>query len=194
MNPILRNLLLFGVQKTIPYTNLVTNGDFSDGTTGYDTLGFATHSVTDSVLSIVANGATPLGLDSQITTTAIQANHIYYTRIKYKVTNADCLEMKIYNVGTTAGNTSVVLRTTPTINTVYDEGVIMYVGASTGYFAVWFAHIYANEATANGKVMEVSQVMAIDLTAMFGAGNEPSLARCDTNMPFVATSGLCPAL
>ena len=46
--------------------------------------------------------------------------------------------------------------------------------ASTVPF-ILIRHRYVDAATANGKVMEVQKVLSINLTATFGAGNEPSL-------------------
>ena len=47
--------------------------------------------------------------------------------------------------------------------------------------SIWCAprHVYDSAEAAAGKVMEVKEVMVIDLTATFGAGNEPDKETCD---------------
>lgn len=58
----------------------------------------------------------------------------------------------------------------------------VFTATTGGSFSDGVTHTYADAATANGKVANVQYQLLIDLTALFGAGNEPTVAQMDALM------------
>ena len=160
-------------------TNLVTNGDFSNGTTGWTTTD--TISSTSNTLTHIANGSVrwPLVIRS-ISTLSWDVGKKILVRARIRVTNANCDSLLIrVNGSTGGGNINAVEYTLPVINQWYTVNVVVTRTTQTGSLNLEFAHIYVDTTTANGKILEVQYVSIIDLTNLFGSGNEPTVAQMD---------------
>ncbi|MDF2596462.1 MAG: hypothetical protein K0R69_2803 [Clostridia bacterium] len=156
--------------------NSIKNGDFNNGTTYWGTIS-ATLSVTNNVLSIIGNGTGALVAVTYDARTLANGYKEYH-RAEARVTNAvsSRLRMRLYS-GTLDAD---VLN--PIQNQWYDLSTIVTGTAGTAagaYYKTEFNSNYADAAAANGKGMEVKDVIAINLTALFGAGNEPTKEQCD---------------
>lgn len=138
-------------------TNIVTNGNFANGTTGW--VGSdATLSAINNTLSITGSGTLATPRTHQLIT--LLANRKYYIRLKVRVTNASCTSINAYpNGGSTPANMSV---TNPVQNNWYILSQVFVIGA-TNDNAIYITNNYADATTANGKVMEVKEVLAIDM-------------------------------
>lgn len=90
------------------------------------------------------------------------------------VTNGVALEMSLRYTGTGSGSTvAIATQTTPVINQYYPlAAVFTENGTHTGNYRFNLRTNYADAATANGKVTVVKQFMAINLTKIYGPGNE----------------------
>lgn len=167
--------------------NQVVNGDFANGTTGWNILTGATLSAANNILSVTGNGTASATRAHTVTNLDCVTNKVIYIRAKLKVTNTNCQNLYTRIGGSTSGDTNVVAtQVSPVNGTSYLlAGRYILTSASTGKIQVYAWASYADAATANGKVMEVQQVIAVDLTAMFGAGNEPTQAWCDANFSYV---------
>lgn len=152
--------------------NLVKNGDFSQGTTGWFT-NFSTNTVVNNVLSNIGDG-TFLEPKLVFFFKTIK-DHKYYCTTTIRVTNDACNAFHWWGNG---GRLSKYMST-PKQNEwyTYSEVYVCVDGSDKDSHSI--GHTYADASTANGKVMEVKEVMAIDLTSLFGAGNEPDVATCD---------------
>lgn len=133
--------------------NLVTNGDFSNGTTGWTAF--------NSVLSANANtlSAVGNGINLSIGTRCLSAmtiGNIYYLRAKVRV--RDSVSSKI---GIGSGS-FLKEQLTPVQDAWY---ALSNRGTATQNDFYIYSR-YADAATANGKVMEVKDVIALDLTAL----------------------------
>ncbi len=173
---------LKAVKGTQSLTNIVTNGNFANGTTGWTNLGTSVLSASNNILSCTGNGASAQPDVYQDTGYAISANKKIYARAYVKVTNAVCSLIRFQGYTTGFGNyfgeTTV---SNPTQNIIYPLSIVFDTGAvASGNFTLFTKHVYADAATANGKVMEVQNVIVIDLTAKFGTGNEPTASQMDT--------------
>jgi hypothetical protein len=149
-------------------TNLVQNGDFSNGTTGW-TNNNSTLSVASNTLSIIGNGSSNLVRANQPNIFA--NNQVYYVRMRARVTNALATEMFIGH-----GNQFINIILTPIQNQWYEITGVISNPANT---ELRIYHNYDNTTNANGAVMEVQYVLAINLTQTFGAGNEPTKEQMD---------------
>lgn len=180
INTIKPQLADIATYKDFPASNLVTNGNFANGTTGWTMGSGATHSASEGIYSITGNGITIQPESFQLTTIPCVKNNRIYYKAKVKVTNSLCSNIYLQVRGSTAGNITQNTIVTPTINTLYTpSGITTIIEALTGNLRFFIAHNYVNAATANGKIMEVQEVMAIDLTDTFGAGNEPTATEMD---------------
>lgn len=159
--------------------NLVSNGDFRYGTIGWN-IANGTRIVDNNTLISTGNGSSSI-IQNYTNPTNIPcvAGKKYYLKAKMRVTNNVATQIRIDAEGS-AGGAQYVTLSTPIQNQWYSlSGIVTLTASEIGYVVINARHYYADASTANGKVMEVQQVMAIDLTARFGAGKEPDLATCD---------------
>jgi hypothetical protein len=154
--------------------NAVSNGDFNNGTAGWQ--GFnSTISASNNTLENTGNGttATPYTASNLF---YLVPGHKYYVSINARVTNAVCSSINIRIPSTPVQD--VKAQAAPAQNTWYKISE-QFTPATGGAVGILIWHNYASAAIASGKVMEVRDVICIDLTVLFGAGNEPAKAQCD---------------
>jgi len=170
-----------GLRRSFKPTNLVINSDFSKGTTGWVPSG-STIQASNNIMSIIGNGSVVSpGAVKTLATPYVSGKKIFI-KCNFRVTNSssDRLATILFDgVNYYLGPTQTVI----TANTWYALSGIITLMAGGSSVDIMLQHRYIDAATANGKVMEVQEVMAIDLTARFGAGLEPDLAWCDNNIP-----------
>lgn len=158
-------------------TNLVVNGDFSDGMIGW-TPGGGTVLFDDNILRFTANGAIAY---PYIATTKIGmfSNSIFFESMRVRVTNPSCTQIVIRHTGTGA-NVDYIIQS-PIENQWYEIAKIFDLTTLNNPNKLQIMHQYIDNATANGKVMEIDGnygVSVFNLTSIFGADNEPSEADC----------------
>ena len=152
-------------------TNLVTNGDFSNGTTGWaDSAGTHSMSVTNGELSFTGSGAGNASAGNWIVTSAIAAvldSSLFYLTVLAKSSAVGSAYLGLaYSVTNPKPLTATYQRlslvtsfpSTPDINRR------MTLSASAGIRVTF------------------TNALAINLTATFGAGKEPTLAEMDRLM------------
>ena len=152
-------------------TNLVSNGDFSNGTTGW-VASNSTPTVAANTLSVVGDGTATSPRVNQVVTGAYGRK--VYMRARVRVTNANATSIYFR----TGDGVIQSIQTAPVMNQWYNMHIL-------GNFltnSIRIDHNYPDLATANGKVMEVQYVSAIDLTTTFGKGNEPTVEQMDAIM------------
>ena len=150
-------------------TNLVSNGDFSQGTTGWTLNGSSSNVVTNNILRQTFNGTewTP-GISIPFT---IFANRKYY--VSYFFDSNDVTNNKIVRFGTS-----------PYL-TIYDgaarplrKSVVVAPLSNFSTFNM-FVNGYTHHKPLNTEYGEYGWVIIIDLTTLFGVGNEPSKETMD---------------
>lgn len=148
--------------------NLVSNGDFSDGTSGWSAGTGSTISAASNILTATGLGGSTTVAAFNNTSTPLVVGKRYFIRAKLKVTNNSCTNIYIRINGSVSGSsTSVSSQATPTQNNVYTlSGIYVHDGTRAGNVQVIVRHDYVDDITANGKVMEVQEVVAIDVTDM----------------------------
>lgn len=157
--------------KGLTATNLVQNGDFRNGTSGWSA-GGSPLSADNGVLRITATGTTDSPYVSCDLFTKRRGQKLY-VRVKAKVTNSECQYIRLM-VGLHS-----VYQYAPEANKEYLISGVLTMPIADG--DIWYVvyHGYENAEVATGKVMEIREAMTVDLTAMFGAGNEPTKEECD---------------
>jgi len=145
-------------------TNIVRNGNFANGTTDWLRT-YATSSVTGNILSITGDGSgnSPFAVQQNPNHKFVTGKK-YYMRAIMRVTNSQCTNMSI-RAG--INGTVVAVQVSPVANNWYVlSGIWTVDEANNGLqFDIRLVHLYPDANTANGKVMEIKEVMAIDLTA-----------------------------
>jgi len=136
--------------------NLLENGNFTS--TDEWVPSNCTLSVSDNIITLIPTGASPVHmLENNIPNSAI-SGHIYYVKC-FILTEQSCSYLYMLDGDNEAR------RTSPNINTWYE----LAFRGTRGYGVL---EIGASAATA--QTVKVKKVMALDLTAIYGAGNEPS--------------------
>ncbi len=159
--------------------NFVLNSDFSSGTTNWVTLWGGSHSASDNILSVTADGTLLFVTEIQTTNTIIDISHKYYLKMRARVTNGDCSSIQLDLWAENGVSRQVDRVMSPGANQWYElEGMVIPESDNNGYLRVSFGAIYPDLSTANGKTMEISgendyEILCIDLTEKYGAGNEP---------------------
>lgn len=169
MNPIVKKVIL--LNKFINLTNLVTNGDFSGGTTGW-TGNFGVASVSQNTYALTGNGANAEPYSSQLH--AMIAANKYYFKFRVRVTNPNCANIKVRPA---AGYGDINIAN-PVENQWYAQSAVV-TPSTSGNLEMYFKQVYSDAATANGKVMELQYLSLINLSSAFGFGNEPTAAQMD---------------
>jgi hypothetical protein len=143
---------------------VVVNGDFSGGTTGYAP-GSATLAVSSKVLSITGNGGLSVPYADK-TLITLKVGEKAFFKMRVRVTNSDATDLFLQlRRGSNAFSTFV--KTGLVQNGWVDVYGIATNNVSDGSIVGRIGHTYVNSATANGKVMEVDGnvgVFAIPLT------------------------------
>ena len=170
---------------TMMATNKITNGDFSNGTTGWGVMN-STLSTTNNTMSITGvggDGDTNSRMSQSISIAPVIGKKIYVA-FDAIVTNSLSNAIRVILFGTSNGVASTYAVSFPVQNANYHTSNILTVNdtfSGTG-LQLQISHQYSDSATVAGKVMNVKNVFLIDLTATFGAGKEPTLAEMDRLM------------
>lgn len=145
--------------------NEVREGNFPD-TSEWSSATNATVSATNNTLYITGNGVGAnasayqlTGLDSTI------VNRKLYFKARIRVTNANCTQCQLeLQPSSTGTNYSLLVQVTPVQKQWYEVNTIVTTPTGkTGNYRIRALHAYADAATANGKVMEVQDVICIDM-------------------------------
>ena len=164
-----------------PFPQLTINGDFSNGTTGWRSLYAALSINSAGNMEIAADGsnANPTTYKTNIGT--IKVRDKIYVCAPMRVTNANCQRFQYEIRDSGPGNYVHLIQvcTSPAINVWYKCSAVFTNTLIVGGYATWLRHRYADAATAADTVAEVPYCITLNLTEIFGAGNEPTAAEMD---------------
>lgn len=158
-----------------PYESILKNGNFISGTKHWvRTFSTDTITSTDGILYVKAlANANYSGVEQQ-TELAYSTGDKIFVKYKVKVTNSSCLSIRLNYRGTVAGGTTTLKVTNPTKGVDYDISHVFTLNEGSGNIAVGILHYYDTAVSTDGKTMEVTEAIAVNLTKTFGAGNEPT--------------------
>ena len=164
--------------NTVGWNQLVKNGNFASTSNWLSSGGSL--SVTNNVGTVTSTNSYYLcGLYQ---TLSLLANHKYLVKATIKIVSATNQPTSIQYL--TSSYTGGKIFSSPVVGTKYDIEVLSTPTAN----ATWAAFYIYKANDSDSVVFEISNVNIIDLTAMYGAGNEPTLAqfRKDYPLPFYA--------
>jgi len=154
--------------------NIVTNGNFSNGTTGWTGAAF-TVTAGICIYTVTAQYA---GATQTIPNYANYKGHKLYVAADVKTnvtTNYLALNDGIFQLVVTHSGSNLFERLSG-IQTISAVATALYVKVQDARTSAW-------------TETQVDNFVVIDLTAVFGAGNEPTKAWCDANITFDSVSG-----
>jgi len=154
-------------------TNLLPNSHFFNGTTGWQALDYCTLTAANSVLTMTGTGADSSALG--FCSAGIQRlGQKIYVRTSVRATSGSAVSLSIYGGGLLAGVISA-----PILNQWYTPSGIITAPTTGADLGFTFIASYADPASATGQATEWKYPLLIDLTACFGAGNEPTKSEMD---------------
>lgn len=175
----LHSFLTSGGRPQTTLTNIVLNGNFASGTTGWSGAN-ANISTANNVLAATGTGTSNNVSALQTTGTACSTGKKLYIRTLIRSTASECKNLVFYVRGSTGGLVAGWQKGTGTVtqNEWYTSFAVVTLDATfTGNILARLQADFVDAATANGKVMEIKEVITIDLTEIFGVGLEPTAAQ-----------------
>ena len=167
------------------FNNLAPNGNLENGLdNNWYCNQTCTLALNNGVLVSTATG-TDYITQVMITNIALPQNSTHSIYISCLVKNDSAASKNILRLFSKFHSTNyadtVGYKNYPAANTEYLlSGIIAGSGTNTDTtYDVSIQTVYANATTATGHITTYKKFIAIDLTAMFGAGNEPTAAVCD---------------
>lgn len=161
---------------SIKATNIIDNGDFSKGLDTWITVN-ATATVANNTLTNKANGSALIGQTSNAlgTKAKIVGNKYYYAARMRTLNTAEFMRFRVF--GPTQDTGWVIAGSV--IPNTWSRFSRLLTATDTTPVRMYFQHGYSTVEASLNKVMEIKDVIALDLTETFGAGNEPSVEQMD---------------
>lgn len=161
------------------FTNLITNGNFSNGITGWTSYYCVATTEAPDKCKMAGNGAGAYPCINIVGNYPNSTDLVYYA-CEMMVTNSDALTIAIRS---NSAETSAIVNN-PVANKWYKLSCVQAAGNSSANFSP--SHRYSTASNANGKIGYVKNCIAINLTAIYGLSKEPTKEWCDINIsPFV---------
>lgn len=175
------NQRVFYYQASAPFDNLITNGDFSSGTTGWVSTN-GSLSVSNNTLKSVANGTNYYAGALMNTSSPWAVNAKVYAAMKAKAIKSNLTNLMIQISGTTSGANLAITQANPTANVTYNlSGIVSYTN-QVGNIQYKTYQVYVDNASANAGEMFINDTMLLNLTTLYGSGNEPTKEEMDHNI------------
>jgi hypothetical protein len=153
---------------TVNSANLVQNGNFANGTTGWTSSNTSSFAVNNGIASTTGNDVGTSTYLIQTTNQNIIPNHKYYVRATMKMIDAssNAMVLKIRSSTGNGDSGDVVVQSNPIPNQSYTKSAVLTAGSTwSGFLQFRCSHYYLDSITKNGKTMEVQNVMVIDMGA-----------------------------
>jgi hypothetical protein len=169
------------------YTNYIPNSDFAN-TSGWSTAPYYSLSASNNILdvTVIGTGSQYVYTSKATSLLATNGNKIYIRQYAQIPTAALATQLMI-NAGTTQFSTTKSIKNYLTFN----SGIITLTGQTDGTPITYYLYYYyPDQASSVGGVAKFYQPMLVDLTAIFGAGAEPTLAECDAMFSYTATTNI----
>ena len=168
--------------------NEVVNGDFSNGIGGW-TVSVSSGNISDEnqKLKFTCNGSFNFGQTEYFIPNLIAIeNHRYYFRTKVKEMSglASSIALRFSVLG--GGSISTINTiNNPLSNVDYNLSGIVVVKNQTGQSRMLIRSNYETQAVASNKIFLIDNCLVVNLTPIFGLGNEPTKEEMDELMKVI---------
>lgn len=163
--------------KGITATNVIRNGDFSDETLAWTGISGTTE-ISDSQLIMTSHGISPV-LRGFYTLTFSPSSK-YWVKAKIMLTHTDGIEAtRLFTRSSSMGSISGTFTSEPVNDVWCGHSAILDIPTEPEVGNLQLAANYASAEDAVGATMKIDNVQLINLTQIFGAGNEPTKEQCD---------------
>ncbi len=178
MDLLARRRMMMGVsEEPVVPIQIVQNGDFGTGTTyRWNVINKSSSIAIDNgslLMTIVTAGSSSTSRGVYNTVALLATGHIYYSKIKLVTSYNGSVRLR------TSSLAMLTMTTTAGVDGTFDN-VKEYTGTNNQRINI-YSHY--GKASTVGQTMRLYSAMMIDLTATFGAGNEPDLDRCRRLFP-----------
>lgn len=143
--------------------------------------GWQATTVSDGVVTVVGNGTSKYPSIQYYIPPRVLTGHKYYVKATMKVDASNCSQLQI--MLTQPAN----INLTPTYVALPPLADTWYIGAGTAQFTAEYSQptlkflmAYSDASYTAGKTLWIKDVILIDLTASYGAGNEPAKTMMDS--------------
>lgn len=155
------------------YNQLVQNGNFSNGTTGFSAVGGSISAANNVLTFTYSSNPTSYFSNCFSTSYNFSLNHRYYARMSFSASKSCVVRFDVFNYGYGSFNYSDVDNFS-TFDIIVSSSSVssgdMFFGVNSGVFV-------------SGDSVHWSNIFIIDLTLMFGSGNEPTIDECRSLFP-----------
>lgn len=166
--------------------NEVVNGDFNTNTSGWIAENTSISTISGK-MNIIGNGSSVLCRARQENIKKPTIGTKIYIRATCKVTNSEAARLNLILREGLAGTVfAEPIITSPLISVEYVLSAIGSININLiNPLSLIVNHQYASAGVSTGKIMEVDKVLFVDLTNIFGTGNEPTKLEMDELMKVI---------
>jgi len=166
--------------ELIDSINLINNGNFGNGTTGWYAKGGTLSINIDGNLVMTANGTRTSPYIEKIVSPSLINNSSIFIKYRFRSTGDNVTSITFYAKDTINNkDIATTVISNPVKNQWYEGGVIKKATLTMGNCNFRISPKYTTTEASNDQTFEVDYFMVINLTATYGAGNEPNLMDCN---------------
>jgi len=165
--------------ELIDSINLINNGNFGNGTTGWYAEGGTLSMNIDGNLVMTANGTRTSPYIEKIVLPSLINNSSIFIKYRFRSTGDNVKAITFYAKDTLNNkDIATTVISNPVKNQWYEVCVIKTI-LTMGNCKFRISPKYTTTEASNNQTFEVDYFMVINLTATYGAGNEPNLMDCN---------------
>lgn len=170
----------YAKQANIILGNELRNSDFSNGASSWSFTGL-TNQIVGNILELKGNGSvTHVRMNQHTSAFKPSVNDIIYVKILNKI-DIQPIRLEIlvrHNIGAFYNSGVIFTGITPqkweSLSFVFETKVDFIDG-----LRLYFSYEYGSTTNAKDKIVEVANIISINLTKVFGKGNEPTTTEMD---------------
>ena len=160
--------------ELIDSINLINNGNFGNGTTGWYAKGGTLSINIDGNLVMTANGTRTSPYIEKVVLPSLINNSTIFIKYRFRSTGDNVTSITFYAKDTINNkDIATTVISNPVKNQWYEGGVIKKATLTMGNCNFRISPRYTTTEASNNQTFEVDYFMVINLTATYGAGNEP---------------------
>lgn len=172
--------------------NIIKNGGFKDGVTGWTSGSGTTTSVADGKLQLTGAGGHPIPRAFQrISEHYDEGDKVYLSAYFTPKNNlVSSVGFAVYSDLSAEQNIAYLTSSDISINKRINVSGIVETRESQGDMRIQVRSVYGSSSDAEGNTVEIDTVKAFNLTKFFGKGNEPTQAAFEKMLETIPSSNV----